>query len=94
MSQSATKASRLNIRCDERTRQLLDQAAGFAHVSLSEFVLSQAVLAAEQIVQEQRSITLREEDFQAFLAALDAPTKPNAALQRAFERHAELVVQS
>ena len=94
MSQTANKDSRLHIRCDERTRQLLDKAAGYARVHLSEFVLSRAIAAAERIVQEQESITLRVEDFQAFLAALDAPDGPNTALQRAVERHAEQVERS
>jgi hypothetical protein len=40
-------------------------------------------------VQEQESISLRVEDFQAFLAALDASDEPNTALLRAAERHAE-----
>lgn len=93
MSQAATKDSRLNIRCDERTRLLLDQAAGYAHVSLSEFVLSRSVAAAEQVVREQQSITLDAEDFQAFLEALDSPGEPNGALRRAFDRHAEQVAK-
>lgn len=88
---AAGKDSRLNIRCDDRTRRLLDQAAGYAHVSLSEFVLSQAVAAAEQIVQEHQSITLGAEDFRAFLDALDTPAEPNDALRRALTRHAEQV---
>ncbi|MBI4753865.1 MAG: DUF1778 domain-containing protein [Betaproteobacteria bacterium] len=36
-------------------------------------------------------ITLKPDDFLAFLAALDAPAAPNAALERAFERHAQSV---
>jgi len=91
MSQVATKDNRLNIRCDERTRKLLDRAAGYSHVSLSEFVLTRAVEAAERVVQEQESITLKADDFQAFLAALDAPREPSPALRKAFERHAQLV---
>lgn len=91
MSQAVTKDSRLHIRCDERTRQLLDKAAAYAHANLSEFVLAQAVTAAERLVREQESITLRSEDFQTFLAALDTPAEPNDALRRAFERHAEQV---
>jgi uncharacterized protein (DUF1778 family) len=78
MSQTANKDSRLHIRCDERTRQLLDKAA-------------------ERIVQEQESITLRVEDFHTFLAALDAPDPPdppNTALLPAVERHAEQVGRS
>lgn len=91
MATTTTKESRLNIRCDQRARELLDRAAAYAHVSVSEFVLSHALASAEQVVHAHESLTLQPEDFQAFLAALDAPAEPNAALRRAFERHAALV---
>jgi uncharacterized protein (DUF1778 family) len=91
MSRAAPKGNRLKIRCDERTRRLLERAAVYAHVSLIEFVLSRAVEAAERVVQEQESETLQTGGFQAFLAALDAPGEPSPALRLAFERHAELV---
>jgi len=87
METTSTKESRLNIRCDNHTRQLLDKAANYAHVSISEFVLTHALKSAERVVQEHESITLKPKDFEAFLAALDAPGKPNAALKRAFNRH-------
>ncbi len=91
MSTATLKDSRLNIRCDARTRELLDRAAAYAHVSVSEFVLKQAMAKAETIVQEHETITLQSDDFRAFLEAIEAPAKPNAALQRAFQRHADLV---
>ncbi len=91
MPATTLKETRLNIRCDLRSRELLDRAATYAHVSVSEFVLSHALASAEQVVQEHEAITLKPEDFQAFLAALDSPAEPNPALQRAFQRHAEQV---
>ncbi len=94
MNQLATKECRLHIRCDERTRQVLDKAAGYTHANLSAFVLNQALAAAERILSEQESITLRNEEFLAFLHALDAPTEPNPALVRAFERHAKQVIEA
>lgn len=93
MSTAATKENRLNIRCDQRTRELLDRAATYAHVSVSEFVLSHALSSAEQVIREHESITLQPGDFQAFLAALEAPAEPNAELQQAYARHAEQVVK-
>jgi len=93
MENSTSKESRLNIRCDLRTRALLDKAATYSHTSLSEFVLSQALATAEKIVQAHENITLQPEDFQAFLDALDRPAEPNAALQKAFKRHAEQVLK-
>ena len=91
MTSATTKESRLNIRCDDRARELLDKAAGYAHVSVSEFVLTHALASAEQVVQAHEAITLKPKDFQAFLAALDAPARPSAALKRAYKRHTEQV---
>ena len=93
MENLTSKESRLNIRCDLRTRTLLEKAATYSHTSLSEFVLSQALATAEKIVQAHEKITLQPEDFQAFLDALDTPTEPNAALQKAFKRHAAQVLK-
>ena len=87
MGTTTIKENRLHIRCDDRSRRLLDKAATYARVSISEFVLSHALASAEQVVQAHESITLNPKDFQAFLAELDRPPKPNAALKRAFERH-------
>lgn len=91
MTATSLKDTRLNIRCDLRTRELLDRAAGYAHVSVSEFVLRHALASAEDVVREHEAITLQPEDFRNFLAALDTQTEPNAALQRAFRRHADQV---
>jgi uncharacterized protein (DUF1778 family) len=93
MSTTTTKDGRLNIRCDARARQLLDKAAAYAQTSVSDFVLSHALASAEEVVQANETITLTALDFAAFLAALDGPAQPNAALARAFDRHAEQVRQ-
>lgn len=91
MQNTITKESRLNIRCDVHARELLDKAASYAHVSISEFVLSHALASAEKVVQANESMTLKPEDFHAFLAALDAPVQPSPALEKAFKRHMEQV---
>ncbi|MDP2835215.1 MAG: DUF1778 domain-containing protein [Pseudomonadota bacterium] len=91
MPTPSLKEGRLNIRCDFHARDLLEKAATYAHVSVSEFVLRHALASAEDVVREHESISLNAVDFQAFLAALDAPVEPSPVLQRAFDRHAEQV---
>lgn len=88
---SLTKDTRLHIRCDQEVRRLLDKAAAYAHMSVSEFVLRNAVEQAQTLVQQHEAITLSQRDFSAFLDALDVPTQPAPALQRAFARHADQV---
>ncbi len=85
------KDTRLHIRCDQQVRHLLDKAAAYAHVSVSEFVLRNAVERAQFVVQAHESITLSQNDFDTFLNALDTPAQANPSLQRAFQRHAEQV---
>ena len=93
MENTTTKESRLNIRCDIHARELLDRAATYAHVSVSEFVLSHALASAAQVVQANEQITLKPEDFRSFLAALDAPAGPNIALKKAMKLHSEQVAR-
>jgi len=83
------KDTRLHIRCDQEMRRLLDKAAAYAHMSVSEFVLKNAVDQAQSVVQAHEAITLSQNDFDAFLSALDHPAEPAPALQRAFQRHDE-----
>ena len=85
------KDTRLHIRCDQEARRLLDKAAAYAHMSVSEFVLRNAVEQAQTVVQAHEAITLSQQDFDAFLTALDTPSQPAPALQRAFQRHNEQV---
>lgn len=91
MKNTTTKESRLNIRCDVHARDLLDRAATYSQVSVSEFVLSNALISAEKVVQANERITLKPADFQAFLAALDRPSEPNPALRKALKLHSEQV---
>ena len=88
---SLTKDTRLHIRCDQEVRRLLDKAAAYAHMSGSGCVLRNAVEEAQTPVQQHEAITLSQQDFSAFLDALDAPAQPAPALQRAFARHANQV---
>ena len=86
------KDTRLHIRCDQEMRRLLDKAAAYAHMSVSEFVLSHALEKAQSLVQTHEAISLSQKDFAAFLDALDTPPQANAALQRAYQRHASQVL--
>jgi uncharacterized protein (DUF1778 family) len=50
--------------------------------TLTEFVVQSACAVAEIELAEQKESILSPAQWQAFLAALDKPVKPNAALHR------------
>ena len=52
------KDARLHIRCDQEMRHLLDKAAAYAHMSVSEFVLNHALAQALSVVQAHEAISL------------------------------------
>ncbi len=85
------KQQRMHIRLDAPSKQKLERAAAYLHKSLSEFVLGQALHAADEVIHEHETLTLAQTDWDAFLDALESPPKPSAKLKRAFAEHKKRV---
>jgi uncharacterized protein (DUF1778 family) len=63
-------------------KRLLQEAAQTANKSVSEFLLDSALTAAAETLADRRLFVLDEEQWNAFIAALDAPPKPHPRLER------------
>ena len=88
MANTATiKQQRMNIRLDSLSKQKLERAAAYSHKSLSEFVLGQALHAADEVIQEHETLTLTQADWDVFLEALENPPTPDDKLRHAFASH-------
>ncbi len=88
MSNAETiKQQRMHIRLDSLSKQKLERAAAYVHKSLSEFVLGQALDAADEVIHEHETMTLNQADWDIFLDALENPPKPSAKLRHAFAEH-------
>lgn len=81
------KQERMHIRLDSLSKQKLERAATYAHKSLSDFVLGQALHAADELIHEHETLTLNQADWDVFLDALENPPKPSAKLRKAFADH-------
>lgn len=81
------KQQRMHIRLDTFSKQKLEKAARYNHKTLSEFVLSQALIAAEKIISEHEQITLSAADWDLFLEALENPPPRNNKLKQALQLH-------
>jgi uncharacterized protein (DUF1778 family) len=64
------------MRLPEADIALIDRAAGLRGRSRTDFVRDAAVSAAEQVVLERALVRMTAADFDAFTAALAAPTAP------------------
>ncbi|MDE0392060.1 MAG: DUF1778 domain-containing protein [Rhodospirillales bacterium] len=76
----------VNFRLSEERLALIDRAAAARGVTRTEFVLRSSEAAAIEALSERPVITLDDEAYDAFIAMLDAPVKPNPDLKALFAR--------
>lgn len=82
MPKSATRSEKLDLRLTAEAKRTLNAAAAASRRSVSEFVLESALARAGETLPDRRRFVLNEKQWKAFLAALDAPTRPMPRLKR------------
>lgn len=89
-AKTEVKRDRLHLRLDATSRHKIEQAAHYLNKTVSEFVLLQAVAAADKVIESHRhTMTLSEADWDRFCEALEHPPKPARKLAEAARRYAK-----
>lgn len=78
---------RINLRLKQSAKQLLERAASFEGMTVSNFILSSALARAEKTVQQHEVMSLNAHDSEKFFNALAALIRFNRKLLAAFEEH-------
>lgn len=86
----ASKA-RLEARISSQVHSTIRRAAEIQGRTVTDFVVQAALEAATKTLEESQIIRLSIEGQMAFAEALLNPPEPNAALKKAFDKHAELI---
>lgn len=73
---------RLNIRVTRERKALIAKAAEIEHKNISDFVLENAVSAAEAIVADNANLRLSDKQWRKFIEALDAPPRNISSLRK------------
>lgn len=81
------QSARLDFRISPEHKQLIERAAAAQGQTVSSFAASTLIKAAEAAIEGATVRRLSARDSQTFLAMLDAPTAPNAALKEAARRY-------
>jgi len=81
----------MHLRLDARTKRKLERAAAYADTTVSDFVLANAVAAAERVIEAHEKVTLSDVDWDAFHDALISPPEPNEKLKAAARRYRERI---
>jgi uncharacterized protein (DUF1778 family) len=80
------KATTINLRVSQPTRQLIDAAAAVVGKSRTEFMLESARQHAIDVMLDQRLFVLEPGQHDAFMHVLDNPPPPNARLKKLLSR--------
>nr|MBS0019671.1 DUF1778 domain-containing protein [Gammaproteobacteria bacterium] len=82
MPTPSNRSEKLDIRLTPQAKQILQQAARERHTSISQFVLQSALSTASEVLAERSRLGLNAEQWEAFMAALDAPPRRHPRLER------------
>ena len=84
MTTRPVKSEMLDLRLSKSAKQTLQAAAAAASKSMSDFVLESALSEAEERLADRRVFTLEANGWDNLVAALDAPPRRHARLERLF----------
>ena len=82
LSQNSRKDALINMRIHSATRDFIDRAAKALGKDRSDFVLEAAYEKAEEVLLDQTSFVLNDEQWETFNNLLDAPPKANDKLKK------------
>jgi uncharacterized protein (DUF1778 family) len=83
---NATKRreDRLEVRLTPKAKSMLKRAASIERKTVSAFILDKGLAAAAETLADRREFRLSAKQYDAFVAALDAPPKPRPRLEELF----------
>ena len=84
MPSRSLRSEKLDLRLSRKAKAVLKAAAVASNRSVSEFVLESALARADEALTDRRIFGLNPAQWQDFLAALDAPSRPLPRLNRLF----------
>ena len=73
---------RLELRLTPKAKSMLKRAAAVEKKTVSAFVLDKGLEAAAETLADRREFRLSTKEYDAFVAALDAPVKPRPRLTK------------
>lgn len=86
------KVDRLSMRIDPLSKAKLERAAAYIHESVSDYVVTRALRAAEADILAHEKIVLAEPVWNAFFKALNTPPKAIPRLKALLKQHDQKVV--
>ncbi|AUS99424.1 hypothetical protein CLI64_02890 [Nostoc sp. CENA543] len=84
---TSSKVERLEARISKEQKELFQRAADIQGRTLTDFVISSVLKAANEVIQEHEIMVLSRQDQEVFVEALLNPPAPSEKLRAAAQRY-------
>jgi len=81
-SNAVRKDERIDLRLSRSAKIMLQRAAAVRHKTVTEFVLDSGLASAAETLADRRQFLLDDNQWQAFMSALDGPEMPKPGLEK------------
>lgn len=88
------RRERIDVRLRPEQKTYIEKAAGIKGVSVTDFILQNALETATRTIREYETWTLERSDAELFFTALIHPPAPGARLMRSAKRYKERYLRS
>ena len=86
MTSSNSKEKRIDLRVSQAQKALLERASELKGISLSAYLLSHGLAAAQADIEKHQKLVLSDTDRDLFLQLLANPPQPEKALRSAMKQ--------
>lgn len=87
-------SGRITNRVSQTIASKLQEAADLTGATLNQFMVQAALEKAEKVIEREKTIHFSINDAAMIINLLDNPSKPNAALMKAFERFKQREIEN
>jgi uncharacterized protein (DUF1778 family) len=81
-SSTKRREDRLEVRLTPKAKSILKRAAAVERKTVSAFILDKGLSAAAETLADRREFSLSAKQYDAFVTALDAPSKSRPRLEK------------
>lgn len=93
MSAASNRAARFEARITSEVQRQLKRAAELEGRSVSDFVMTAAVEAAQRTIERSETILVTLDEHERLWEAIHNPPEPTQALREAFKAHRDLIAE-
>jgi uncharacterized protein (DUF1778 family) len=91
MASTTVSPTRIDFRTTHEVKGMIEQAAAINGLTVSEFIKVTMIAKSHEILAQHEMRVLSDRDRDTFLALLEEPAQPNAALRAAAARYKRAV---